>query len=756
MDRWGLRERREAAAGTPTPAESLPGSRPESVSTPLPAAAPTLQTVRWERRHITLLRVTLMGTATDPSLDAGRLLSLAAEKVLGFGGRTEALGQMSLDASFGVAAIETAPRRAVSAALALHKAVLDTARPDVAVTTVIHTDSATIGYTADAIIIDQDDRVTLAGVLDRLRLWAKRGAVHVSGGTAPFVERHFELRADDAPDPEAPRSFTVVGRDPTGAGGRWKLTHFVDREAEMGLLRNRWDLAQSGRGQVVGLVGDPGAGKSRLLLEFTRMLERESVLVLRVTMSPSDDPVRSRPASALLRLLFGLDASDAPATVRNKVTDRLSALELDRALLSPLAALLEVEIQDLEWTRLDLQQRARRMLDALRRVIGRESVGRPLVIVLEDLHWIDADTQVAIDSLVDIVPAARILLVLVYRPEYRHDWTRKTFYTQLRLDPLPAAAADELLDHLLGDAPDLAPLKRQLTPWTGGNPFFLEECVRTLTETGVLTAASGSFLVAGEIAPDTLPATVEDTLAARIHRLSADARHVLQCAAAIGTDFPDAVLASVVGLPEDAVETCLRALEDAEFVYPAASPEPARTFKHALTQLVAYRSLPQEGQRLLHARILAALEALPSSQADAHTEALAEHAVRGEQWGKAVPYLRQAGARALARSANRTAADYLERAIAAIARTSDPAALAEVDVDLRLELRHALTPLGEVDRILGHLREAEVIAARTGDRRRLGRVVSFQTNGLFSLGDHAGAIACGHRALAIARELDDL
>jgi transcriptional regulator with AAA-type ATPase domain/tetratricopeptide (TPR) repeat protein len=753
MDRWGLRGQRPAAETTPPAAEAAPAG-PPPIGTPPSSPRPRIGAVRWDRRHVTLLRVTLVGT-TDLSVDAGRLLSLAADKVRGFGGRTEALGRMSLDASFGVVPIESAARRAVSAALALHRALTDASRSELGVTTVAHTEQVTLGLTADAIVIEEADRATLGAMLARLRAQAQPGSVQVSAATAPFVERHFELRADESADASA-ASFTVVRPDPTGVGGRWNRTPFVDREAEMDLLRARWELARNGRGQIIGVVGEPGAGKSRLLLEFTRPLTADGALVVRLPLSATEDPSRSRPSATLLGLLFGIDAGDAADDVRRKLAARLGALKLDGALLPPLAALLQLDADDGDWARLDPQQRARRMLDALRRVMVRESLVRPLVIVVEDVHWIDADTQVAIDGLIDIIPSARILVVLAYRPEYAHAWTGKTFYTQLRVDPLPSAASGRLLDHLLGDAPDFAALKGQLTAWTEGNPFFLEECVRTLAETGVLAGAPGAFRVVGEMATDTLPATVEDTLAARVHRLSADARHVLQCAAAIGTDFADAVLASVADLPDDVLAASLRALEDAEFVYAAAaSGEAGRTFKHALTHLVAYRSLPRERQRLLHARILTALETLPGVS-DVQTEALAEHAVRGEVWSKAVVFLRHAGARALVRSAHRAAADYFERAIAALERTDAPSSHADVAVDLRLDLRHALTPLGEVDRTLRHLREAETVAARIGDRRRLGRVLSFQTNCLFSLGDHPAAIDCGHRALAIARDLDDL
>ena len=754
MDRWGLRPGREASAGLlPTP-ETAPPRVADAIPTPVPAAVAAPGPARWERRHVTLLRVTLAGR-DDLSVEAGQLLSLAAEKAIGFGGRTEALGRASFDVSFGVVPIENATRRAVGAALAVHRAVDDAARPGVAVTTVVHTALATIGRAGGAVMIDEADGPAFAAALSRLRERARPGAVHVSAATAPFVERHFELQADESPDP-MPSSFTVVRRDPTGMSGRWRQSRFVDREAELELLRARWDLARQGRGQMVGLVGEAGAGKSRLLREFTAGLD-PAALRLHVLLAPSEDPSRSRPANLLLGLIFGLQPEDTAPEIRDKLVQRLAALDLDETLLAPLAALLEVEVDDAEWVRLDPPRRARRMLDALRRVIIRESLARPLAVVVEDLHWIDPDTEIALDSLMEAVPSARILVVLAYRPEYRHGWTDRTFYTQLRVDALPPAAADELLGHLLGEASEATALRRQLTAWTEGNPFFLEECVRTLAETGVLSGTPGAFRVTVEGAAPALPDTVEDTLAARIHRLSADARHVLQCAAAIGTDFGDTVLAAVSDVSEDVLDRSLRTLEEAEFVYPhASSRTPARTFKHALTHLVAYRSVPAERQRALHARILGALETLPPGQPGADAEALAEHAVRGERWRRAVDHLRDAGMRALARSANRAAADYFERALAALDHTDDPAALADLAIDLRLDLRHALTPLGEVDRILRHLRDAETIAERIGDRRRLGRVLSFQTNGLFSQGDHVRAIECGRRALLIARDLDDL
>src|SRR5262249_41257419 len=199
----------------------------------------------------------------------------------------------------------------------------------------------------------------------------------------------------------------------------------------------------------------------------------------------------------------------------------LGAIDLDAELVAPLAALLDIDVTGDAWASLDSQQRARRMLDALRRLIVRESTVRLVVIVLEDLHWIDADTQIALDRLIDVVPAARILFAVAYRPEYRHAWAGKTFYTQLRIDPLPATAADLLLDDLLGTAPPIEPGKPQLLAGTGRTPFFREGGVRTMVETGEIVGVPGPYRPSGKVVASAPPATVEATLAARIHRLPA-------------------------------------------------------------------------------------------------------------------------------------------------------------------------------------------------------------------------------------------
>ena len=262
-------------------------------------------------------------------------------------------------------------------------------------------------------------------------------------------------------------------------------------------------------------------------------------------------------------------------------------------------------------------------------------------MVFEDLHWVDAESQGLLDALVESLPTARLLLLVNYRPEYTHSWGSRTSYSQLRLDPLPPESAGELLLALLGEDGELDPLKRLLVERTEGVPFFLEECVRTLVETGALAGERGAYRLARPLDAVQVPATVQAILAARIDRLPPEDKTLLQTAAVIGKDVPFTLLHAIAGVPEDAIRRGLARLQAAEFLYETALfPELEYTFKHALTQDVAYAGLLQERRRDLHAAIVRSFEALYPERAGERTSWLTLHAFRGEVWDRAIAYLR--------------------------------------------------------------------------------------------------------------------
>ena len=536
------------------------------------------------------------------------------------------------------------------------------------------------------------------------------------------------------------------------------LSRFVGRQTELAALHQALARAGAGHGQVVALLGEAGVGKSRLVYEVVHSHRTQGWQVLESASVSYGKATPYFPVLDLLKRYCQVEDHDDTRTIRARVTGQV--LTLDAALqetVPALLALLDALPEDSPFRTLDPPQRRRRTLDGLKRVLLRESQVQPLLLVFEDLHWIDTETQALLDGLVESLPTARLLLLVNYRPEYQHGWGSKTYYTQLRLDPLPTASAQELLHALLGDDPSLEPLKQLLIARTEGNPFFLEESVRTLVETGVLVGTPGACRLAQVVLSIQVPATVQAVLATRIDRLPPEEKRLLQTAAVIGMEVPLPLLQAIADLSEDALHRCLVHLQAAEFLYETRLfPEHAYTFKHALTHEVAYRSLLQERRRALHAQIVAALEALSSGRLADQVERLADHAVRGEVWEKALMYCRQAGAKAMERSASREAVGCYEQALAALEHLPKQRELREQAIDLRLDLRRPRSILGQFERVLHDLREAETLAEALDDQRRLGRVSLYIAQYFLATGQYDRAIASGQRALALAAASGDI
>jgi class 3 adenylate cyclase/tetratricopeptide (TPR) repeat protein len=599
----------------------------------------------------------------------------------------------------------------------------------------------------------------------RLEQLADPGSILLTAASLQLAEGFVDVRSL-GPTPVKGLSdpveiFEVMGagvaRTRLQASAARGLTAFIGRDTEMKQLHRALEKARQGVGQVVAVVGEAGVGKSRLFYEFVRSHRLHGWLVLESGSVSYAKAAAYLPVIDLLKKYFKIRDRDGQREVREKITGKL--LTLDEALKSTLPALLalfDVDVDDPHWRTLDPPGRRQRILDAVKRVLFRESATVPLVLVFEDLHWVDSETQALLDGIVEGLPTSRILLLVNYRPEYQHGWSNKSDYTQLRIETLPVDTASELLTGLFGGEPSLQPLKALLIDRTQGNPFFLEECVRGLAEAQVLVGERGAYRLARTVQDIHVPATVHAILAARIDRLPANEKELLQSASAAGKDVPVALLEAIIEQPEATLRTSLAHLQAAEFLYETRLfPDLEYTFKHALTHEVVYRSLVSERRRLLHARLVAAIERLNPDRLAERTDELSHHALHGELWEKAVGYLRQAGQRALARSANAAAVSFFERALAVMPRLPEAPATQEKAIDLRLELRSALMLLGEFERTGEVLSEAEAIARALDDRRRLGWIAGASANLLWEMGKQDGAITSGQRALDIALELDD-
>ena len=600
----------------------------------------------------------------------------------------------------------------------------------------------------------------------RMEQIAKPGSALITGATLNLAEGYVQVRplgavpvkGLEAPTPIYELTGTIPARSRLQASASRGLTRFVGRDRELEQLVQALERAAVGHGQAVAVVGEAGVGKSRLAWEFTRSHRVHGWLVLESGAVSYGKATPYLPVIELLKAYCGIQERDDPRAIRERVAGKL--LMLDRTLeplLTPLLALLDVPVSEASWAALDPPQRRQRTLDAIKRLLLRESQVQPLLLLFEDLHWIDADTQALLDGLMESLPTARILLLVNYRPEYQHAWGGKTYYLQLRIDPLRPESADALLTALLGEDQPLAPLKRLLIERTQGNPFFLEESVRALVETQVLVGERGAYRVTK--APDAwqIPATAQAILAARIDRLAPDDKRLLQATAVIGKDVPFALLQAITDLPEEDLRRGLSHLQAAEFLYEAKLfPDLEYTFKHAFTHEVGYGSLLQDRRRSLHARIVDAIEALYPERLTEHVERLAHHAMRGELWEEAITYLRQAGAKALGRSANREAVGCFEQALTALQHLPETRERLEQAIDLRFDLRTALFPLGEFERIFGCLREAEGLARALDDQRRLGQLSVYTCHNLNMTGHPTEALGFGQRAQAIAESLGDI
>jgi len=558
------------------------------------------------------------------------------------------------------------------------------------------------------------------------------------------------------------------------------LTPFVGRKTEIEIFNRLVERSAGGRGQILAMTGDPGMGKSRLVHEFARHLLPPGWLVIEAASVSYGKATPYFPLIEMLRRYFQIEDGESNEHIQERVVMRI--LELDPVLkdaLPPILSLLGVlpdegnppRADDHHWLprlrdfvdaikrfcTMEPQQRRRYTLDAAKRVLIRESQRQPLLAIFEDLHWVDNETQAFLDGLADSLPMARILLLVNYRPGYVPTWNDKSYYTQLRVDPLRDTSAEELLQHLLGADKELAPLKELLIRRTEGNPFFAEESVRSLVETGVLVGAKGAYHPGLKVDGIRIPSTVQNVVADRIDRLPIEEKHLLQTAAVIGIIVPVTLLKTVAEIPDEDLRRYLAHLQTAEFLQETnLFPELEHTFTHALTNEVAYGALLHDRRVLLHVRTVAALEKIAGGNLLDQIETLAHHAFEGELWEKAVSYLRQAATKATKRFANIESVGFLDQALKALAGLKDDRKKIEEAIDIRLELRNALFLLGRFDRLYAYLREAESLAEASGDRQRLGRILNFLVSYFGLTGKHDQAIAHGRRALSSNRDSAEL
>ena len=625
----------------------------------------------------------------DPAL---RLMNNAVHRYDGYVVQSTGDGIFAL---FGApVAHEEHPRLALYAALAMQEAIKQYAttlaaegRPTIearvgvntgevvlrTLHTTSHTEYAPVGLTAH--------------LAQRLQTVASVGSIAVSENTQRLVQGYFNLKemgpvlVKGVSQPINVFEVVAVGQLRTHfeLSAQRGLTKFVGREREVAEMNRALELARKGRGQIVAAVAEAGTGKSRLFHEFKRLVPADCMLLEAYSVSHGRASAY-QPVLEMLHGYFGIEGGDDSTRRREKVSARLGALDLALDDTMPyVMSFLGIQGKPDPLAQMDALIKRTRTLTALKRILLHASLVQPLVVVFEDLHWIDEGSQEFLDLIADGIASARTLLLVNYRPEYSHEWSSKSYYIQLGLDPLGRESADEMLTALVGDGSDLRQLKRLVVEKTGGNPFFMEEMVQSLFEQRVLERKDGVNLMQ-PLTELKIPPTVQGILASRIDRLPAEEKELLQILAVIGKEFPLTLIKRLINPMQPGTESSssARAAEQAseklermlshlqlgEFIYEQATAiDIVYSFKHALTQDVAYSSVLMERRRLLHARTGEAIEEVYQDRIDDHLTELAHHYRRSPNAPKAVKYLYLAGRQAAERSAHGEALAYFDRGL---------------------------------------------------------------------------------------------
>ncbi len=556
------------------------------------------------------------------------------------------------------------------------------------------------------------------GLASRMQTLSPVGSIAVTDATRKLCEGYFTFKSlgitqvKGVSDVVAVHEVTGLGplRTRLQVSAQRGLTQFVGRQRELDQMKHAMELVRAGHGQIVAAMGEPGVGKSRLVFEF-KAIAQTGRLVLEAYSVSHGKASAYLPVIELLKSYFKITAEDDARVRREKVAGKI--VMLDRGLedtLPYLFGLLGIVEGDNPLAQVNPQLLRRRTLEAVKRILARESLNQPLIVIFEDLPWIDRETQALLNLMVDGIATARILLLVNYRPEYQHQWGSRTYYTQLRLDPLGKESAGEMLTALVGDTGEVAPLKRLIIERAEGNPFFMEEMVQTLFEQGALVR-NGAVKLTKQLDELHVPPTVQAILTSRIDRLPAADKELLQTLAVLGREFSWELIRRMTLQTDDELEQMLSDLQRGEFIYeqPAVG-EVEYTFKHALTQEVAYNSVLTEHRRILHARAGEAIEALFADRLDDHVAELAHHYDRSGNVRKAVQYLGRAGAKSVQQMAYLAAVAYLRRALELLRELPAGVDRDRLELDLRADYASSLMTTGgptspEIEAVVLRIRE---------------------------------------------------
>src|SRR5213596_3560518 len=628
----------------------------------------------------------------------------------------------------------------------------------------LNTGLVVVGAIGDNLRMDYTAVGDTTNTAARMQQLAEPGAIVVAEASQKLIAPYFATRALGAvpvkgkSQPVAAYELLkalegVTRLDARAARG---LSPFVGRDDALETLARAWAQVRSGRGQAVFVLGDAGIGKSRLLFEFRRRIG-DTVTWIEGDCISFGQSIPFLPIVQMLKRNFGIEDHDSEERIVARVHHGVAFLGEEAASVEALLRyLLAVDPGDPAVAALDPVQRRARVVTAIHRLTATGSRRRPIVLVVEDAHWIDGASEDFLKSLTENLPGMAVLLIVTYRPVYAQPFGDRTYYWRIGLQPVDEGAATHIVRATLGVAELPRELAVTIAGKAEGNPFFLEEIGRTLEETGAVRAENGRLVLAQAASTITVPETVQDVIAARLDRLADSQKRTVQTASVIGREFALALLRRVSDLQEQ-LEQNLTELKRIELIYQKGGfGELEYVFKHALTQDVAYASLLQSERRRLHALIGTAIEEVYAGRLEERAEGLAYHFSRGEVRDKVVQYAREAGERAAALFVDDKAVEFYETALAALRHGEETRETARLGIDIRLAMRAPLWRSGRLDPLFERFKEAEALATRYDETERLDTIYAFLVQYYWAKGQQDQAIEYGKRCLATAEARGEL
>ncbi len=705
--------------------------------------------IEGERRHVTIMFVDMKGfTPLTEKLGPEETFSLMDQvfeilihKVHDYEGTVNELRGDGVLAFFGAPiALEDAPQRAIRSSLAIHRELtgfndkLKTEKniPPVLVRIGINSGPVVVGT------VGNDLRVQFTAVGDTINMAARMehiadpGTTYVTEDTFKLTEGFFRFEAlgeKEIKGKEKPmKVYQVIApstrRTRFDVSAERGLTRFVGRERELEIMLDAFERAKGGRGQAVFVVGEAGVGKSRLLYEFRKAVANELVTFLEGKCLSYGKGMAYHPVIDILKGNFDVGEGDEDKKVREKVTRGLKALGVDdESTLPYLLELLSVKDSGLDKMEMSPEAKKDRIIESIRRIVLKGSAIRPLILAIEDLHWMDRSSEDVCRDLVESIPGAQVLVIFTSRPEFEQTWGQKSFHSWVMLNRLSDPESMIMVSRVLEADEIEKDLEDLILAKTEGIPFFVEEFIRSLRALDLVARKENRSYLKKRVHRAALPSTIQDVIMARVDRLPGGVKEVLQAGSVIEREFSYQLIETVTGLPEQQLRNHLSALKDSELLYERGiHPECVYVFRHALIREVVYSSLLPGRTRQLHAQVGNAIEETYGATIDQHCVALATHFIEGEDFEKGAKYSKIAGRKAARTGALKDAAAFADKRIACLDR------LPPTD-DILKELVDARTLLGLYFTQINYNLEAKEaidpivdLAVKYADKKRLSQI----------------------------------